>query len=124
MQDDPGTHGERRRVRRDGRADRAASERGGGFMKDVLGLIVTGGDGLLAELGVPEDAALTPFAGKYRFIDFALATLVNSDVASIHVASPRRCSALRTHLAAAACGVRAMRRPLPFTFHDGIAGGR
>ena len=78
-------------------------------MKDVLGLIVTGGDGLLAELGVPEDAALTPFAGKYRFIDFALATLVNSDVASIHVASPRRRSALRTHLAAAALALRHIR---------------
>ena len=88
-------------------------------MKDVLGLIVTGGGGLLAELGVPEDEALTPFAGKYRFIDFALATLVNSDVAYIYVASPRRRSALLTHLAATASRVRTLRRPLPFSFHDG-----
>src|SRR2546425_9596371 len=100
MPDDRGANRHGCGARRDGRADRAAPERGGGVMKDVLGLIVTGGDGLLAELGVPEDAALTPFAGKYRFIDFALATLVNSDVASIHVASPRRRAALRAHLAA------------------------
>ena len=70
-------------------------------MKDVLGLIVTGGGGLLAELGVPEDAALTPFAGKYRFIDFALATLANSGVRDGYVFAPRTDAALGAHVARA-----------------------
>jgi len=66
----------------------------------VLGLIVAGGGcAPLAGLGVADDAALTPFAGKYRFIDFALATLANSGVTSTYVVAERPASALRAHLA-------------------------
>ena len=78
----------------------------------VLGLVVAGGDGPLDALGVARDAALTPFAGTYRFIDFALATLVNSEVSRVYVAAPPS-SILRTHLARAARGVRALHRPFP-----------
>lgn len=74
---------------------------------DVLGLIVAGGGGPLASA----DAALTPFAGKYRFVDFALATLRNSGVGDVHVCAPAgggRSSTLRTHLARTQRGRRAV----------------
>lgn len=65
----------------------------------VLGIIVTGGRPPLAALGVEEDAALTPFAGKYRFVDFALATLANSGVTGVCVATPGPTPALVERLA-------------------------
>jgi glucose-1-phosphate adenylyltransferase len=46
----------------------------------MLGIMVHGGAGPLEALGVPSDAALTPFAGSYRFLDLALATFANSGV--------------------------------------------
>jgi len=54
----------------------------------VLGLVVTGGSGPLHGLGIPNDAALTPFAGKYRFIDFALAAATNSGVGPVYLPNP------------------------------------
>ena len=42
--------------------------------------MVHGSAGPLEALGVPADAALTPFAGSYRFLDLARATLANSGV--------------------------------------------
>jgi glucose-1-phosphate adenylyltransferase len=78
----------------------------------VLGLIVAGGRGPLEDLGVADDA-LTPFAGKYRFIDLALATLVNSDVTPVYVAAPSPSTLLCRHLARAARSVRALRRRFP-----------
>jgi len=78
----------------------------------ALGLVVAGGDGPLDALGVPGDVALTSFAGKYRFIDFALATLVNSGVNAVYVAAPHS-SMLAAHLDRAAQGVQALRRPFP-----------
>ena len=46
--------------------------------RGMLGIVVHGGVGPLEALGVPSDAALTPFAGSYRFLDLARATLANS----------------------------------------------
>ena len=54
----------------------------------TLGLIVTGGAPLPGDVAVGQDPALTPFAGQYRFIDFALATLRNSGVADVRVMAP------------------------------------
>src|SRR5262245_57160807 len=48
--------------------------------RGMLGIVVHGSGGPLDVLGVPADAALTPFAGSYRFLDLALATLANSRV--------------------------------------------
>jgi glucose-1-phosphate adenylyltransferase len=48
--------------------------------RGMLGIVVHGSGGPLEPLGVPADAALTPFAGSYRFLDLALATLANSGV--------------------------------------------
>jgi glucose-1-phosphate adenylyltransferase len=42
--------------------------------------VVHGGEGPLEALGVAADAALTPFAGSYRFVDLARATFANSGV--------------------------------------------
>jgi glucose-1-phosphate adenylyltransferase len=84
----------------------------------ALGLVVAGGDGPLDALDVAGDAALTPFAGKYRFIDFALATLVNSEVSRVYVAAASS-SMLRSYLARAARGVKALHHPFPVR----LAGG-
>jgi glucose-1-phosphate adenylyltransferase len=91
----------------------------------ALGLVVAGGDGPLDALGVGGDAALTPFAGKYCFVDFALATLVNSEVNRVYVAAAGS-SMLRAHLARAARGVRALHRPFPIRLAGaaGAAGRR
>src|SRR6185369_5042444 len=48
--------------------------------RGMVGIVVQGGVGPLEALGVPSDAALTPFAGSYRFLDLALATFANSGV--------------------------------------------
>jgi glucose-1-phosphate adenylyltransferase len=63
----------------------------------TLGLIVTGGALPLGDVAVGQDPALTPFAGQYRFIDFALATLRNSGVSEVRVMAPCP-TALRAHL--------------------------
>lgn len=79
----------------------------------VVGLVVTGGRGPLSDLAADEDAALTPFAGKYCFVDLALATLVNSTVDAVYVTASRPSPRLRAHLAAATRPLRAVRRPFP-----------
>jgi glucose-1-phosphate adenylyltransferase len=82
------------------------------MMMDALGLVVSGGDTVLGELDGVADAALTPFAGTYRFIDFALAAFANSGVSRVHVVSARPDPALRAHVAAAAAFMPALQRPL------------
>jgi len=78
--------------------------------RSVIGLIVAGG-APLDILGLPDEAALTPFGGKYRFIDFALATLANSQVATACIAAPSPSRALRSHLLHAAHARRRGRHP-------------
>ena len=56
----------------------------------LLGVVVAGGGSAsLDPLVSPGDAALTPFAGQYRFIDFALATLANSRASATCACSRR-----------------------------------
>jgi glucose-1-phosphate adenylyltransferase len=63
----------------DARARRGA--RGG-----ILGLLAANRTGSpLRALGAPDALALAPFAGHYRLMDFALATLVNSGIPDLHV---------------------------------------
>src|SRR3989442_803427 len=65
----------------------------------VLGVIVAGSLGSpLGRLGAPDDLALLPFAGRYRMVDFALATLLNSGVRDIHWCAPRWATALTAYL--------------------------
>ncbi len=79
----------------------------------VLGIIVADGDDTpLATLGGPGGPALTPFAGKYRFIDFALATLRNSGVLDVCVVTPFPAARLRAHLERALPGRRPRILPL------------
>src|SRR5581483_3848959 len=94
------------------------------MMRRVLGLIVAGGDGPLDVLATDEDAALTPFAGKYRFIDFALATALNSGIETVFVAAPRASRALHAHLARAARMVTALCRPVPLPIAGPSAAAR
>ena len=88
---------------------------------DVVGLIVTGGKSL--HTGVTgDDPALTPFAGRYRFLDFALATLANSGVRDVYVLAPPAARAVAAHVAGTASMLPARRRPhlLPLRDADGI----
>lgn len=80
--------------------------------RGVLGVIVDSDLGVpFRDLGLAGDAALTPFGGKYRFIDFALATLANSDVATC-VCIPEPTLALRARLARTGLPGRHPRRPV------------
>ena len=91
----------------------------------VLGLVVTGGSGPLDGLGIANDSALTPFAGKYRFIDFALATATNSGIGPVYVAASRPSAALHAHLGCAARAGAQVRRPCPVPLPGSRrAGGR
>src|SRR5881296_944388 len=68
----------------------------------LLGVVVAGGGSAsLDPLVSPGDAVLTPFAGKYRFIDFALATLANSGVRDAYVFAPETDATLGVHVARA-----------------------
>src|SRR5438093_8572075 len=91
----------------------------------VLGLVVTGGNGPLHGLGITNDAALTPFAGKYRFVAFALATATTSGVGPVYVVGSRPSAALHAHLGRAARAGAELRRPLPIPLPgSGRDGGR
>lgn len=77
------------------------------MVQGMMGVIVAGGGTSPVDvLGVGDDA-LTPFAGKYRFLDFALATLVNSGAGRVYVVAADATGALRTHLG------RVARKPRP-----------
>src|SRR5437867_5088291 len=68
----------------------------------LLGVVVAGGGSAsLDPLVSPGKAALTPFAGQYRFIDFTLATLTNSGVRDVYVFAPGTDAALGAHVARA-----------------------
>ncbi len=92
----------------------------------VVGVIVAGGGGAPYDaLGIQEDAALTPFGGKYRFLDFALATLRNSGVSTAWVLGAGPAPLLQAHLLGAAIARREVRRSpfiaLPDGCHPGAA---
>jgi glucose-1-phosphate adenylyltransferase len=77
----------------------------------VVGLIVAGGGGVPFEaLGIQEDAALTPFGGKYLFLDFAIASLRNSGVTTMCVAGMAPAPLLQAHLLGTAVARRELRR--------------
>ena len=79
----------------------------------LLGVVVAGGGSAsLDPLVSPGDAALTPFAGQYRFIDFALATLANSGVRDVCVFAPVTDAALGAHVVRAGGAAAAERRAL------------
>jgi len=81
--------------------------------RGALGVVVTGGGGVPFDaLGTGGDAALTPFGGKYRFIDFALATLSRAGLPTVYVLAPGPIPALRAHLAAANGAARPVLRTL------------
>ena len=76
----------------------------------TLGVVVAGGRRPGLDPLVAADAALTPFAGKFRFIDFALATLANSGVHETYVLAPDPRGRLAARLARTAA--RATLTPL------------
>jgi glucose-1-phosphate adenylyltransferase len=70
----------------------------------ILGLIVTGGEtSPLRGLGISAARALTPFAGQYRLLDFALATTANSGVRQVSLVSVPDTGAARFPRILAAC---------------------
>src|SRR5262249_22231293 len=95
----------------------------GTMQRRALALVVAAGSGPLSGLQPDAEAALTPFAGKYRFIDLALATATNSDIGPLYVAAARPSPALRAHLVRTARAGVPLRRVLAFSpgapAHDG-----
>ena len=70
----------------------------------ILGLIVTGGEtSPLRGIGISGARALTPFAGQYRLLDFALATTANSGVRQVSLVSVPDTGAARFPRLLAAC---------------------
>jgi glucose-1-phosphate adenylyltransferase len=72
------------------------------MQRELVGVVLAGTEPLLRGLAGENDAALTPFAGQYRLLDFALATLANCGVTASYVAAPVVSPALRIHLGRAA----------------------
>src|SRR5205085_11818723 len=54
---------------------------------------------------------LTPFAGRYRFVDFALAALADAGVTATYVLAPSPARALAAHLANGVVPAASRRRP-------------
>ncbi len=68
-------------------------------MKDVMGLIYTGeNDARLRELTQMRAVAALPVAGRYRVIDFALSSMVNSGVRNVGVITQKNYHSLMDHL--------------------------
>lgn len=68
-------------------------------MKDVMGLIYTGeGDSRLRELTLTRAIAALPMAGRYRLIDFAVSSMVNSGMRNIGVIMQKNYHSLMDHL--------------------------
>lgn len=66
---------------------------------DVMGLVIADNKRIsLGELTRPRALAATPFAGRYRFIDFMLSNMVNSDIGVIGVVTFNKYRSLMDHL--------------------------
>src|SRR5262245_13686657 len=77
---------------------------GAGMVEGTVGLIITDRDtSPLAELGVAEPRALTPFAGQYRIVDFAIPTSTNSGIRQVSLACVADRGASRFPRVLAAC---------------------
>ena len=70
-----------------------------GSVKQVLGMILAGGEGSrLYPLTQQRAKPAVPFGGKYRLIDFALSNFINSRIFSIYVLTQFKSQSLTEHL--------------------------
>ncbi|RCX18887.1 glucose-1-phosphate adenylyltransferase [Anaerobacterium chartisolvens] len=68
-------------------------------MKNVMGIILTGGkNNRLKELSSIRSISAVPVAGKYRAIDFALSSMVNSGITNVGVLTQYSFRSLMDHL--------------------------
>ncbi len=68
-------------------------------MKDVMGVIYTGGsDARLRELTMTRAIAALPVAGRYRVIDFLMSSMVNSGMKKVGVIMQKNYHSLMDHL--------------------------
>lgn len=68
-------------------------------MKDVMGVIYTGGnDARLRELTMTRAIAALPVAGRYRVIDFLVSSMVNSGMKNVGVIMQKNYHSLMDHL--------------------------
>ena len=68
-------------------------------MKSVMGVINLQANGdLIHELSDRRAVEMLPFAGRYRLIDFALSSLVNSGVLNVGVMLPAKSRSVLDHL--------------------------
>jgi glucose-1-phosphate adenylyltransferase len=70
-----------------------------GSTKNVLGMILAGGEGnRLYPLTQHRAKPAVPFGGKYRLIDFALSNFINSSVYSVYVLTQFKSQSLTEHI--------------------------
>jgi glucose-1-phosphate adenylyltransferase len=70
-----------------------------GSTKNVLGMILAGGEGnRLYPLTEQRAKPAVPFGGKYRLIDFALSNFINSSVYSVYVLTQFKSQSLTEHI--------------------------
>lgn len=68
-------------------------------MKSVMGIInLQGNERSIKELTSNRPLATVPFAGRYRIIDFALSSMVNSGITNIGVLLPNKSRSVLDHL--------------------------
>lgn len=70
-----------------------------GATKNVLGIILAGGEGnRLYPLTQQRAKPAVPFGGKYRLIDFVLSNFINSSVYSVYVLTQFKSQSLTEHI--------------------------
>src|SRR5581483_2535280 len=78
---------------------RAANRRRISRVKDVLALVLAGGQGdRLSILSEERAKPAVIFAGKYRIIDFVLSNCMNSDITRVGVLTQYRPRSLNDHI--------------------------
>jgi len=71
------------------------------MMPSTIGIIfANNGDDNLQGLALKRPIAAVPFGGRYRILDFALSSMVNSGIRTIGLVTPHHCRPLLDHLGA------------------------
>src|SRR5271155_5242358 len=68
-------------------------------MKNVMGMILAGGEGRrLCPLTLDRAKPAVPFGGKYRIIDFVLNNFINSEIYKIKILTQFKSDSLNRHI--------------------------
>lgn len=70
-------------------------------MRNVIGILFgNNGSDILQGLAFQRSTAAVPFGGRYRLLDFALSSMVNSGIRTIGLVTPRHYRSILDHLGA------------------------